>query len=91
VRGHGLANGVELVTDRETNTPDSAFAAAVVYRAFELGVCVYKVGGNTLEITPPLVITDAEIDRAIAILEQSLNDAAAGRVPADVLAAYGGW
>jgi len=91
VRGHGLANGVELVTDRETNTPDSAFAAAVVYRAFELGVCVYKVGGNTLEITPPLVITDAEIDRAIAILEQSLNDATAGRVPADVLAAYGGW
>jgi len=91
VRGHGLANGVELVTDRETNTPDSAFAAAVVYRAFELGVCVYKVGGNTLEITPPLVITDAEIDRAIAILEQSLNDAAAGRVPAEVLAAYGGW
>ncbi len=91
VRGHGLANGVELVTDRESRTPDPAFAAAVIYRAFELGVCVYQVGGNTLEVTPPLVITDAEIDRSLEILHQAFEDADAGKVPADVLAAYRGW
>ncbi len=91
VRGHGLANGVELVTERDTNTPDGALAAAVVYRAFELGVCVYYVGGNVLEVTPPLVITDAEIDRSLEILHQAIDDAVAGKVPADVLAAYAGW
>ena len=91
VRGRGLANGVELVTEHDTHTPDNAFAAAVAYRAFELGVCVYKVGGNVLELTPPLVISDDEIDRAVEILGQALNDAAAGLVSPDVLAAYGGW
>ena len=91
VRGRGLANGVELVTDRDSKTPDSKLAAAVAYRAFELGVVVYKVGGNVLEVTPPLVITDEEIDRAVAILGQAVDDAVAGKVPADVLAAYAGW
>ena len=91
VRGHGLANGVELVSDRESNAPDGALAAAVVYRAFELGVCVYYVGGNVLEVTPPLVITDEEVDRALDILSRAIDDAVAGAVPADVLAAYAGW
>jgi 4-aminobutyrate aminotransferase len=91
VRGHGLANGVELVTDRDSNAPDPDFAAAVIYRAFELGVCVYQVGGNTLEVTPPLVITDEEIDRSLEILHQAMEDAAAGKVPAEVLASYRGW
>jgi len=90
IRGHGLSNGVELVTDRESKTPDRSLAAAVVYRAFELGVCVYFVGDNVLEVTPPLVITDEEIDRAVAILGQAIDDAIAGKVPADVVAAYAG-
>jgi 4-aminobutyrate aminotransferase len=91
VRGHGLANAVELVIDRESKTPDKSLAAAVVYRAFELGACVYSVGGNVLEVTPPLVITDDEIDRAVAIVGQAIDDAVAGKVPADVVAAYAGW
>jgi 4-aminobutyrate aminotransferase len=91
IRGHGLANGVELVVDRDSKTPDGKLAAATVYRAFELGVVVYYVGGNVLEVTPPLVISDAEVDRAVEILGQSINDAAAGKVRADVVAAYAGW
>ena len=91
VRGHGLANGIELVTDRESKTPDKRLAAAVVYRAFELGVCVYYVGPNVLEVTPPLVITDDEIDRAVAIIGHAIDDAVAGKVPQDVISAYSGW
>ena len=86
-----MANAVELVSDRESKTADKSLAAAVVYRAFELGVCVYSVGGNVLEVTPPLVITDDEIDRAVAIVGQAIDDAVAGKVPADVVAAYAGW
>ena len=62
-----------------------------MYRAFELGVVMFYVGGNVLEITPPLVISDEQIDRAVDIIGTAVADAAAGKVPADVVAAYAGW
>jgi len=77
LRGRGLGIGMEIVTDPESRTRDSALAEKVVRRVWELGAVVYLVGGNVLEITPPLVITDAEIDRAVEILVQSVEDAAA--------------
>jgi 4-aminobutyrate aminotransferase len=40
----------------------------VVYRAWQLGAVVYYVGGNVLEITPPLVLTEAEASRAVEII-----------------------
>jgi 4-aminobutyrate aminotransferase len=91
IRGHGLAIGVDLVVDRDSKEPDGQLAAATVYRAFELGVVVYYVGGNVLEVTPPLIISDEEVDRAVDILGRAIDDAAAGKVPADVVAAYAGW
>jgi 4-aminobutyrate aminotransferase len=91
IRGHGLAIGVELVIDTVTKTPDPALAAATVYRAFELGVVVFYVGGNVLEITPPLVISDAQVDRAVEIIGAAIDDAAAHKVPENVVAAYAGW
>ncbi|TPG34904.1 aspartate aminotransferase family protein [Mycolicibacterium hodleri] len=90
VRGRGLAIGLELV-DPETGERDSRLAAQVVYRAWELGAVVYYVGGNVLEITPPLVLTDAEAGRAVEILGAALADAAAGRVNAEEVARYAGW
>ena len=51
----------------------------MVYRAWELGAVVYYVGGNVLEITPPLVLTEAEAGRAVEILGAAIADAAAGR------------
>jgi 4-aminobutyrate aminotransferase len=91
VRGHGLANGVELVTGLESHTADPKLAAAVVYRAFELGAVMFYVGGNVLEITPPLVISDEQVDRAVDIIGTAIDDAVAGKVPSDVVAAYAGW
>jgi 4-aminobutyrate aminotransferase len=63
----------------------------VVYRAWQLGAVVYYVGGNVLEITPPLVITDVEIDRAVDILGEAIADAAAGAVSDEEVAPYAGW
>ncbi|MGC8480464.1 MAG: aspartate aminotransferase family protein [Acidimicrobiales bacterium] len=91
IRGHGLAIGVELVIDTVTKTPDPTLAAATVYRAFELGAVVFYVGGNVLEITPPLVISDAQVDCAVEIIGAAIDDAAAHKVPANVVAAYAGW
>jgi 4-aminobutyrate aminotransferase len=90
VRGRGLAIGLELV-DPHTGERDPHLAANVVYRAWELGAVVYYVGGNVLEITPPLVLTDTEVARAVDILGAAIADAAAGRVDAEEVAKYAGW
>jgi 4-aminobutyrate aminotransferase len=90
VRGRGLAIGLELV-DPDTGERDPRLAAQVVYRAWELGAVVYYVGGNVLEITPPLVLTEAEAGRAVEMIAAAIADAAAGRVNAEEVARYGGW
>ncbi|KRE29912.1 aminotransferase class III [Mycobacterium sp. Soil538] len=90
VRGRGLAIGVELV-DPATGDRDPRLAAAVVYRAWELGAVVYYVGGNVLEITPPLVLTESQATQAAEILGAAIGDAAAGKVDAEEVAKYAGW
>ena len=90
VRGRGLAIGLELV-DSETGERDPRLAAQVVYRAWQLGAVVYYVGGNVLEITPPLVLTEAEAGRAVEIIGAAIADAAAGRVDEEEVAHYAGW
>jgi 4-aminobutyrate aminotransferase len=93
VRGRGMICGVDLVTDRESKKPDSALAARVVYRAWQLGLIVFYAGtySNVLEITPPLILTEAEVDEGVAILDQAIDDAVNGRVDEAAVAAYAGW
>lgn len=93
VRGRGLALGVELVTDRVARTPAKAQAAQVVFRAHDLGLVLYYVGmrSNVLELTPPLVLTAADIDAALDILHRALADVEAGRVDAEAVRLFAGW
>lgn len=91
VRGHGLAIGLELVTDRDSMKSDRKLTQKAVYRAFELGAVVHYVGGNVLEITPPLVITDDEVDQAVEILGRAIADAADGKVDDERIAPFAGW
>lgn len=91
IRGRGLAIGVDLVADRQTLRRDFSLAQKTVYRAWQLGAVMYYVGGNVLEITPPLVITDEEVDRAVDIVGQAIADAARGVVTDAEVAPYAGW
>ncbi len=78
VRGLGLMLGVELVRDRESKEPAPAETLAVLDRARERGLLVGKGGlsGNVLRIKPPLCITAADVDYALAVLDEALAAAA---------------
>jgi 4-aminobutyrate aminotransferase len=79
VRGRGLLIGVEIVTDRETRAPASDLAEQIYYRCLERGLSFKISQGCVLTLSPPLVITRAELDRALDILEQAVLEAAAMR------------
>lgn len=91
IRGRGLVIGVELVA--EDGAPAPQLARRAVYRAWELGVIAYYVGGgsNVIELTPPLILTEAEAARGAALLVEAIGDAFAGRVDDAAIAAFQGW
>jgi acetylornithine/N-succinyldiaminopimelate aminotransferase len=62
VRGAGLMLGAEL------DCP----AADVVAACAERGLLVGTAGGNVLRLTPPLIVTTAEIEHALGVLEEVL-------------------
>ncbi|HEV3001668.1 MAG TPA: aspartate aminotransferase family protein [Solirubrobacteraceae bacterium] len=81
VRGRGLLQGIELVTDRDTKEPADDLGAAVTADCFEAGlhlnIVQFPGASNILRMAPPLVTTDAELDRGLEILDGALG--AAGR------------
>ncbi len=93
VRGLGLMLGLETVRDRATKEPADREMAKIVYRAFELGLIVFYGGiySNVMEITPPLVMSEAEVDEGVAILDQAIGEVEAGEVSDEVLGDYAGW
>jgi 4-aminobutyrate aminotransferase len=74
VRGLGLFLGIELVKDRETRERASDKAEAVMYAALSRGLSFKTTMGNILTLTPPLIITREEMDRALAIIEASIAE-----------------
>ncbi len=75
--GHGLFSVVELVSDRETKTPIAPWPAqsdtmkALLAAARDEGVS-FGSRGNLLIFAPPLVINEADLDAALALLDRLL-------------------
>jgi putrescine---pyruvate transaminase len=67
VRGIGLLCGVEIVTDKATKQADMALAGKISKLCLERGLRTRMVG-STLAFSPPLVISEDEIDWIISTL-----------------------
>ena len=80
VRGKGLLAAIELVKDKRTKEiwpPDRI--KAVVDFARRNGVLVGRSGGgrhlgSAIVLSPPLVITRAEVDRIVAVLDRAVTE-----------------
>ena len=75
VRGKGPMLGLELVRDRETKEPATEEAKRLVQLCYDKGLIILSCGnfGNVIRTLMPFVITDAQLDRGLAILEESLE------------------
>lgn len=68
--GHGLMTGIELVSDKAAKTPMDAQTMKRVHQAaYEAGAMV-RLGAHNILMSPPLTISEAEIDRIIAALDK---------------------
>ena len=73
VRGKGLMIGVELVKDRRTKERATKERDAVVEQAFQRGLLILGAGRNALRLSPPLVLTRAQADTAVRILDDAIG------------------
>jgi len=76
VRGKGLMIGVELVEDKESKKPATEKAREVMIRSWKHGVAIVTCGVSTLRLAPPLTIQRGQLDGALDIVEDVVNEVA---------------
>ena len=64
-RGMGLMQGLEF------NKP----VADIINKALDKGLILINAGTNVIRFLPPLVITNDDVDRMIAVLKEAIEDA----------------
>src|SRR5438270_4193837 len=74
VRGLGAMQALELVQSRETREPASEDTKKITQYCYEHGVITISAGsyGNVIRLLMPLVITDAQMDETLDVLEDAL-------------------
>jgi 4-aminobutyrate aminotransferase/(S)-3-amino-2-methylpropionate transaminase len=75
VRGKGPMLALELVRDRATKAPAATETKALVKFCAEQGLIILSCGnfGNVIRTLMPLVITDEQLERGLAIMEEGLD------------------
>jgi 4-aminobutyrate aminotransferase len=75
VRGKGLMIGMELVIDHATRAPARSLCDTLITRAYHNGLLLLSCGASTVRFMPPLLISTAQVDEAVELLERSLIEA----------------
>lgn len=93
VRGRGLSLGVEIISDHNSKKPDTLKTSALCYHCYELGLLIYNVGiyGNVLELTPPLTLSNDEVNSALELLDKAFKKIESGQFDLNKLKNYNGW
>lgn len=96
IRGRGLFWAVEFMLDPETLVPfpaNAGFCNRIVDRALELGLNILGNLGTTgavhvehVIISPPYVVTEAELCRMVSILKRAIQEISADPLPASLMA-----
>ena len=74
VRGLGSMLAIELVSDSQSAKPAPDLAQAVIDAALARGLLLLTCGvySNCIRVLVPLVISDGELDEALAVWEEAL-------------------
>jgi 4-aminobutyrate aminotransferase len=75
VRGKGLMIGMELIKGDSVRTPAKELCDALITRAFHNGLLLLPCGTSTVRFMPPLLVSEGQVDEALALLEVSLTEA----------------
>ncbi len=73
VRGIGLMIGVEFVKDEKNKEPDHDLRERIVNLAFERGLLTLGCGKSTIRISPPLNISESEMEAGLEIFEEAVT------------------
>jgi 4-aminobutyrate aminotransferase len=76
VRGLGLMIGVEFSKPDSGGAPDPQLRDRVMRISFEKGLLLLSCGESTLRFCPPLLVKKEEVDRAVAIFDAAIGEAA---------------
>ena len=79
-RGVGLIGAVELAENKHARKPfdpKRAVGAYLVRRAQEHGLILRAMGGDIIAFSPPLIITEPQINEMLSRFERALDDTAA--------------
>ncbi len=74
VRGIGMLWAIELVKNRESKEKAIEETERLMYKCLEEGLSFKISGGNVIQLSPPLIIKESDLKKAIRILEKCLED-----------------
>ncbi len=77
VRGMGLMLGVEFVKDKASRQEDPKLRDRVEIACFERGLILLGCGTNSIRWSPPLILTQENVDVALEIFDDAIAASAA--------------
>ncbi|WP_088187821.1 aspartate aminotransferase family protein [Desulfosporosinus sp. FKA] len=75
IRGIGCMMGIEFVTDKKSKNPNPKLVSDIVKCAALNGLIIESAGiyANVIRFLCPLVVTDAQLERGLQILESAIE------------------